>query len=462
MASQDGVEVQETKAEDVREGQTLIREFRDQPVVLDVEHVEKWFKLPTEQATGLKQAFINWTRGIKGYKEQRVLRDITFQVHQGEFFGIVGRNGGGKSTLLKIISQIYVPNRGSVNVHGKLVPFIELGVGFNPELTGRENVYLNGALLGFTREQVDAMYDDIVEFAELEEFMDQKLKNYSSGMQVRLAFSVAIKAQGDILVLDEVLAVGDEAFQRKCADYFTNIRKDPTKTVILVTHDMSAIKRYCTRAMFIEDGEVRVIGDRETVAEQYTLANLEAQEKEEQAQRAAQETNPDEYPNGLNARCPILRTYGISPLMLTSKDTFQFAVEYQYDEPGDFYLAIALHDIRRGGITFDTGARKLKMTKHGRQTVYFELPLDLFNNGEFRLITSLRTPRSDDDKMTDAVAVALDDNACTFVIRDPRNTNYALINNRALQIKPVSEQAARREADKQRHTVKNHAAEQDG
>ena len=201
-----------------------IDNYMDKPVVLDVEHVDKWFKLPTEQATGLKQAFINWTKGIKGFKKQQVLKDVTFQVHQGEFFGIVGRNGGGKSTLLKIISQIYYPNRGSVNVTGKLVPFIELGVGFNPELTGRENVYLNGALLGFTPEEVDAMYDDIVEFAELGEFMDQKLKNYSSGMQVRLAFSVAIKAQGDILVLDEVLAVGDEAFQRKCDDYFTKVR----------------------------------------------------------------------------------------------------------------------------------------------------------------------------------------------------------------------------------------------
>lgn len=331
-----------------------IDNYMDKPVVLDVEHVDKWFKLPTEQATGLKQAFINWTKGIKGFKKQQVLKDVTFQVHQGEFFGIVGRNGGGKSTLLKIISQIYYPNRGSVNVTGKLVPFIELGVGFNPELTGRENVYLNGALLGFTPEEVDAMYDDIVEFAELGEFMDQKLKNYSSGMQVRLAFSVAIKAQGDILVLDEVLAVGDEAFQRKCDDYFTKVRQDPTKTVILVTHDMSAIKRYCTRAMFIKDGEVAAIGDRETVSESYTLANLEAidQENEEKARKAL-EAGHEEYPNGLNERCPLLRTYGVSPLMLTSADTFRFAVEYQFDETDDFYLAIALHDVRRGGITFD-------------------------------------------------------------------------------------------------------------
>lgn len=414
-------------------------DYTKAPVVLSADHVSKSFKLPTEQATGLKQAVINWTKGVKGYKEQTVLKDVSFEVHQGEFFGIVGRNGGGKSTLLKLISQIYYPNDGEIRVHGKLVPFIELGVGFNPELTGRENVYLNGALLGFSREQVDAMYDDIVDFAELDEFMDQKLKNYSSGMQVRLAFSVAIKAQGDILVLDEVLAVGDEAFQRKCNDYFTEIKKDPTKTVILVTHDMSAIKRYCTRAMFIQDGVVAAIGDRETVAEQYTLANLEAEERKREQRRKIVSENKDEYPNGLNARCPLLRTYGVSPLILKSSDTFTFAVEYQYDEPGDFYLAIAMHDVRRGGITYDTGAKTIKMGKHGHQTVYFEMPLNLFNDGEFRLITSLRTPTPGDDRMTDAVAVALDDNACTFVIRDSRNRNYALLSDRALTITQIEE-----------------------
>jgi ABC-2 type transport system ATP-binding protein len=167
-------------------------------IAVEVKHVSKSFKLPTEQSNGIKQAFINWTRGIKGYKKQEVLKDISFKVEKGDFFGIVGRNGSGKSTLLKLISQIYEPDSGKIKVNGKLVPFIELGVGFNPELTGRENVYLNGALLGFSHEEVSAMYEEIVEFAELEEFMDQKLKNYSSGMQVRLAFSIAIKAQGDI------------------------------------------------------------------------------------------------------------------------------------------------------------------------------------------------------------------------------------------------------------------------
>ena len=283
----------------------------DRPVVLSVEHVGKYFKLPTEQASGLKQAFINWTRGIKGYKEQHVLRDINFEVHQGDFFGIVGRNGSGKSTLLKLISGIYVPDSGRIEVKGKLVPFIELGVGFNPELTGRENVFLNGALLGFTREEIEDMYDDIVEFAELEEFMDQKLKNYSSGMQVRLAFSVAIQAKGDILVLDEVLAVGDEAFQRKCDNYFAKVKKDPTKTVILVTHDMGAVKKYCNKAVLIKDGEVIVNGNKDDVANRYTLENMRADKRDTDNDKA------DEYPTGLNARVPMLRINALSKQILT-------------------------------------------------------------------------------------------------------------------------------------------------
>ena len=410
--------------------------FADAPVVLSVDHVAKSFKLPTEQATGLKQAFINWTKGIKGYKQQQVLRDVSFEVHQGEFFGIVGRNGGGKSTLLKLISGIYVPEKGSITTNGKLVPFIELGVGFNPELTGRENVYLNGALLGFTHEEVEAMYDDIVAFAELGEFMDQKLKNYSSGMQVRLAFSVAIKAQGDILVLDEVLAVGDEAFQRKCDAYFSEVREDPTKTVILVTHDMAAVKKYCNRAILIRDGEIAVSGDSGTVSEQYTLDNL-AQEKKDAERERQRLAKKDEkkYPNGLNERCPVLKTIAVSPQVCTSSEPFKFDVEYQFDEDTDFYLAVAVHDIRRGGIPYDTGSKTFKMTKHGHQVAHFELPLDLFNNGEFRLLTSLRTPNPNNDEITDAVAVALDDNACEFVIRDPRNTkNYALLSDRAMRI----------------------------
>ena len=241
-------------------------------IAVKVDHVSKYFKLPIESTQSLRTTLVNRFRGIKGYKKQEVLRDISFEVEKGDFYGIVGRNGSGKSTLLKIISEIYVPEKGSVTIDGKLVSFIELGVGFNPELTGRENVYMNGAMLGFSTAEIDAMYEDIVDFAELHEFMNQKLKNYSSGMQVRLAFSVAIKAQGDILILDEVLAVGDEAFQRKCNDYFME-RKKSGKTTILVTHDMNAVKKYCNKAVLIENGLVKVVGNPDDVANQYSYDN---------------------------------------------------------------------------------------------------------------------------------------------------------------------------------------------
>ena len=237
-------------------------------IAISVKNLHKNFKLPTEQAFGLKQAIFNRLRGIKGYKEQRVLKGLTFDIKKGEFVGIVGRNGSGKSTLLKILAGIYYPEKGEIVVDGNLVPFIELGVGFNPELTGRENVYMNGALLGFSNEEMDNMYDDIWEFAELKEFQDQKLKNYSSGMQVRLAFSIAIRAQGDILLLDEVLAVGDAAFQQKCNNYFANL-KDHKQTVILVTHSMENIRKFCDRAILIENGKIIKDGNPDKVASAY-------------------------------------------------------------------------------------------------------------------------------------------------------------------------------------------------
>jgi len=246
-------------------------------IAIKVEHVSKTFKLPHERTGSIKNAVINFARHKKGYENQRVLKDISFEIKKSEFFGIVGRNGSGKSTLLKLLAGIYTPDGGNIQVNGKLTPFIELGVGFNPELTGRENVFLNGALLGFNRKEMLAMYDDIVEFAELRKFMDQRLKNYSSGMQVRLAFSIAIRAESPILLLDEVLAVGDEAFQRKCFDYFAKLKGDK-KTVVLVTHDMDSVQRFCNRAMYIEKGKIMYIGNTREAARAYEKANISAGE----------------------------------------------------------------------------------------------------------------------------------------------------------------------------------------
>ena len=398
----------------------------DRPVVLSVQHVAKSFRLPTEQATGLKMAFLNWTKGVSGFTEQKVLRDISFEVKQGDFFGIVGRNGSGKSTLLKIISGIYVPDKGTVTVNGKLVSFIELGVGFNPELTGRENVYLNGALLGFTREEIDAMYDDIVDFAELGDFMDQKLKNYSSGMQVRLAFSVAIKAQGDILVLDEVLAVGDEAFQRKCDNFFTKVKKDSKKTVILVTHSMDDVKRYCNNAIMIKDGMIIASGDKDKVADQYTLENIRVDQKHSKPKK-------NEHPEGLNDRVPVFRITPVSQTVANCSDPFLFDIEYQYDGD-DGYIAIAMNDIKRGGIPYDSGQKNLHV-KAGHHVLHMSMPLKLFNNGEFRLVGSFRIPNKTDEKRTDMIAYTNDDNSLVFAVRDPSNTrDYALLNDSEMKM----------------------------
>lgn len=237
---------------------------------VSINGVYKEFKLPHQKVNSIKSIFTGLHRKrTKNFETQHALKNITFEVKKGEFFGIVGRNGSGKSTLLKIIAEIYRPTRGSVRKSGKLVPFIELGVGFNPELTGRENVYLNGALLGFSEKEIDDQYSDIVDFAELEPFMDQKLKNYSSGMQVRLAFSVATRAKADILLIDEVLAVGDADFQRKCFNYFKQLKKSKT-TVIFVSHDMDAVREYCDRAILIDKSETVDIGKTDTVAQQYT------------------------------------------------------------------------------------------------------------------------------------------------------------------------------------------------
>lgn len=234
-----------------------------------VEGLHKSFRLPHEQASGIKQKIINFAKRKKGYETQQVLKDVSFEIKKGEFFGIVGRNGSGKSTLLKLLAGIYIPDKGLVQVNGTLTPFIELGVGFNPELTGRENVFLNGALLGFSQSEMEAMYNDIVDFAELTKFMDQKLKNYSSGMQVRLAFSIAIRAKGDILLLDEVLAVGDTIFQKKCYDYFKQLKKDK-KTVILVSHDTGVLQEYCTSGILLEAGKIVKEGHIKDIVGEYT------------------------------------------------------------------------------------------------------------------------------------------------------------------------------------------------
>ncbi|MDD3486859.1 MAG: ABC transporter ATP-binding protein [Candidatus Moranbacteria bacterium] len=248
----------------------------EKDIAIKVENLSKTFKIPHEKITSLKGAFVSALKS-KGYEEFKALDDVSFEVKKGEFFGIIGRNGSGKSTLLKILAGIYKPDKGRVHIHGRISPFLELGIGFNPELSGRDNVYLNAAVLGLTRKQIDEKFDAIVEFSELRRFIDQKVKNYSSGMQVRLAFSVAIHANRDILLMDEVLAVGDTNFQSKCLEEFNKYREQG-KTVVLVTHDIETVKKYCNKTMLLRNGGIEMMGNSTDVGNEYIYQNMSDEE----------------------------------------------------------------------------------------------------------------------------------------------------------------------------------------
>ena len=241
--------------------------------VIEVRNLSKAFRLPHEHRTTLKEHFLHPLRRVD-YERNEALRDVSFDVEVGEFFSVIGSNGSGKSTLLKILASIYRADSGRLHVHGKLSPFIELGVGFNPELTARDNVRINATLLGLTRRELEDRYDEIVGFSELERFMDQKLKNFSSGMQVRLAYAIAIQVTFDILLLDEVLAVGDQSFQEKCMDTFERMRAEG-KTIVFVSHDLQAVQQFSDRAVHLQRGCVQALGDPAVVIEQY-VAELHA------------------------------------------------------------------------------------------------------------------------------------------------------------------------------------------
>ncbi len=242
------------------------------PLAIEVRNLSKSFEIPLERVDSIKERVAHPFRSPR-VRNLQALDNISFDVHRGEFFGIVGRNGTGKSTLLKILASIYRADAGKIRMAGRVAPFIELGVGFNVELTARENVILNGVLMGLSQAEAKERIDSVIDFAELEEFADLKLKNYSSGMLVRLAFSVMIQSDADILLIDEVLAVGDASFQQKCKDVFHDIRSSG-RTVVLVTHDMSAVEQFCHRAMLLHAGDIVEIGDPDSVAKRYLRLNF--------------------------------------------------------------------------------------------------------------------------------------------------------------------------------------------
>lgn len=343
-------------------------------IAIRVKNLRKTFKLPHEKHTSVKSLVLRGFRKRKSYELQKALEDINFEVKKGEFFGIVGRNGSGKSTLLKCIAGVYAPTKGGITVNGTLVPFIELGVGFNPELSGRDNVFLNGALLGFNRKQMEDMYDEIVEFAELEKFMDQKLKNYSSGMQVRLAFSIAIRARGDILLLDEVLAVGDSAFQQKCYNFFEKL-KLKQQTIILVTHNMDVVKRFCDYALLLEDGVIKEIGKPDEIADQYTIDNIRGAKTDE-----------------------TIKTKNSSAKILTAKlNTKEFSrsqklildVGYKLKEQIEVVLGIAIIKDGRSIAEINSKGTTLNNTPQKTHPATLKINLDSFNPGLYSVNVSI-------------------------------------------------------------------------
>jgi lipopolysaccharide transport system ATP-binding protein len=235
--------------------------------VVEVSHLNKRFRLPLDKSTTLKYRITHW-RSASRYRDLNALRDVSFEIPAGQFLGIAGPNGGGKSTLLKILCGVYEASSGSAVINGEFSAFLELGVGFNPELTARENIYLGGAVLGLTRSQLRGKIDEVLAFAELQDFADQKLKNFSSGMQVRLAFTVAILARTDLLIMDEVLAVGDASFQEKCFATFNDYKREG-KTIVLVSHDLAALEEYCDRVLLVNHGQVIADGPAAEVTSAY-------------------------------------------------------------------------------------------------------------------------------------------------------------------------------------------------
>lgn len=376
-------------------------------VAIRVDNLVKTFKIPTEASNGIKQKLINVLKGKKGYREFTPLKGISFEIEKGEFFGIVGRNGSGKSTLLKTIAGIYQPNQGSVEVNGRLVPFIELGVGFNHELTGRENIYLNGALLGFSNQEVDAMYDEIVAFAELEDFMEEKLKNYSSGMQVRLAFSIAIRAKSDILLLDEVLAVGDEAFQRKCENYFRQLRKQK-KTVILVTHSMGNVRKYCSRAMLIRDGKIVSCGNPDDVANEYSIENLYKKDKNTSAS--------NEPESDKKIRVTNLAVKLTPEGMISQTDYLDIGVEYDVLDGTPTHTNISLQDINRNAPIL---ASQSKLTKDKKVSVKLRVKLAELNDTDIRISVTVR------DKDSNVIHFLPDEKSPIILLRRTDYSNKA-------------------------------------
>ena len=244
----------------------LKKKDKNNDIAIDVNDVDKSFKVYYDKANTLKERILFWNRNRHEVRE--VLSDITLTIHKGETVALVGINGSGKSTLLKLMTQIIYPNKGTIKTYGKLVSLLELGAGFHPDFSGRENIYFNASIFGLSKKEIDARLDDIIAFSELGDYIDNPVRTYSSGMYMRLAFSIAINVDAEILLIDEILAVGDQHFQERCYEKMMELKKEG-KTMVFVTHSMNAVKKFCDRAVWISNGRVRMDGNTEDVVNEY-------------------------------------------------------------------------------------------------------------------------------------------------------------------------------------------------
>jgi ABC-type polysaccharide/polyol phosphate transport system ATPase subunit len=333
--------------------------------MIEVRDISKTFDIPRERKITLREHVLGFFLGRgTGFEPLRALRGVGFDVHKGEFFSIIGKNGSGKSTLLKILAGIYAPDTGGVRLGGTVSPFLELGIGFNPDLTARENVYLSAAVLGLRRREIDRLYDGIIGFAELERFQEQALKNFSSGMKVRLAFSVAFMVDADILLIDEVLAVGDASFQQKCYDVFRRL-KGEGKTIIFVSHSMGDIKEFSDRVMLLHEGKVVSLGPAEKVIHDYQLLTAHEDEKRiamaEQAKGRAAGPGKEFTPPGSDRRwgsggaalerITFSNAGGREQHVFATGEAVRAHIEYRVDRPDlpPARLTVAIH--RSDGVT---------------------------------------------------------------------------------------------------------------
>ena len=359
-------------------------------VIVSVKDVGKVFRIPQERHTSLKSFVLSGWRK-RGYRKFEAIEKVDFEIHRGEFFGIIGQNGSGKSTLLKVLAGIYVPTRGKVRIDGRLSPFIELGVGFNPELTARENVFLNGAILGLSRAEIFEKFDEIIGFAELEQFVDQKLKNFSSGMLVRLAFSVAIRARADILLIDEVLAVGDANFQAKCYDVFRRLKAEG-KTIIFVSHDLASIKEFSDRVLLLNKGKTYGIFTAGEAIARYSELNQEQITKALEKHGNVVENQQIEQPH--LKRVDLLNRSGEKTRAISRDEPLRVRLTVANPNERPIAVGVAVYRIADNLYCFGTNTNidEVALTPQKTMTVDIEYPKFPLQRGTYDLTVGVFDP----------------------------------------------------------------------